>query len=122
MRNVLLVEDVDEYRITLCRALTESGYVVFEAASGSEALLYCRDIPAIHIALLDLQLPDMNGFELASLLQARYGDELPILYVSATSKPEMELLRTVIPATQIVRRVQERLQPSTGSRAANARG
>lgn len=122
MKTVLLVEDIDAYRMEVCYALGHSGFTVYEAATGSEALRYVADIPHVDIALLNLQLPDTNGLELAAILKAKYGEGMHVLFVSAPEKPEMELLRTTAPASDIVSRVRSRFPALDAGIAASARG
>ena len=121
MKTVLLVEDVDDYRMAMCHALGLSGFTVFEAASGSEALRYAEHIPVIDIALLNLQLPDIDGLELARVLRNRYGSHMQVLYVSAPTKPEMELLRSAAAVPHVVACVKARFPDVAGGRAARAR-
>ena len=67
---VLLVEDNEAIRGAFSILLQESGYHVFAAASGAEAL----DVAGArgpHLILLDLGLPDMSGLEVARALRAR---------------------------------------------------
>ena len=122
MKNILLVEDVDDYRMDVCYALGRRGFTVFEAASATEALRYAEHIPTVDLALLNIQLPDTNGLELAALLKKRYGDAMQVLYLSAPVKPEMELLRADAAVSHIVSCVFRRFPDLETSRAAHARG
>jgi DNA-binding NarL/FixJ family response regulator len=69
-RTVLIVDDHDGFR-TFARALLESqGYdVVGEAADGASGLDAVRRV-APDLVLLDVQLPDLDGFEVAERLAA----------------------------------------------------
>ncbi len=63
-RKLLYVEDIDDARTVMSEMLRLSGYEVIEAASGAEALAAA----ALHrpdAIVLDIGLPDMNGYELA---------------------------------------------------------
>lgn len=65
---VLVVDDSQDYRATICRLLEENGYEVIEAFDGAEGLRRAlADRP--DLVLLDFDLPMMNGYEL--LLQLR---------------------------------------------------
>lgn len=69
-QRVLIVDDNAEFR-RLARSLLEyGGYaVVGEAGDGTSAVAACESLrPAI--VLLDIQLPDMDGFQVADLLAA----------------------------------------------------
>lgn len=74
---ILLVEDV-ELNITVATALLEKlGHRVTVARNGAEALALA-DPARFDLFLLDIQLPDMTGFDIADELTRRYGkDQLP---------------------------------------------
>jgi len=65
---VLIVDDHPSFRASVRRLLLDAGYeVVGEAPDGASALAAARALrPAI--VLLDVQLPDLDGFEVASRL------------------------------------------------------
>ena len=80
---VLVVDDRDEQRLAISAALTNLGVGVVQAASGRDALrwLLHRDFALI---LLDVNMPDMDGFETAELIRARRRSEnTPIIFVTA---------------------------------------
>ncbi len=74
--NLLLVEDV-ELNVTVAKALLEKlGHSVSVAMTGQAAL----DMVKAHeyqLILLDINLPDMSGFDVAATLWENYGDSLP---------------------------------------------
>jgi signal transduction histidine kinase/CheY-like chemotaxis protein len=79
---VLVVEDHDEVRKTISRALQSSGYQVLPAARGEEAVDICAAHEAeIHLLLTDLMLPGPNGVQLAELLTEQR-PSLRVLYMS----------------------------------------
>ncbi|PYE53811.1 sensor histidine kinase [Deinococcus yavapaiensis] len=79
---VLIVDDNDAGRYVLVRTLRHGGYDVLEAATGRTALDVARDLPSAII--LDVNLPDMSGFEVARLVRAEEETaHVPILMVSA---------------------------------------
>lgn len=67
---VLIVDDHPNFRASVRRLLLDAGYeVVGEAPDGASALAAARELhPAI--VLLDIQLPDLDGFEVSSRLTA----------------------------------------------------
>jgi DNA-binding NarL/FixJ family response regulator len=69
-RTVLIVDDHPSFRTSARLVLEDAGYqVVGEANDGRTALAAARELrPAI--VLLDVQLPDLDGFEVARLLTA----------------------------------------------------
>jgi DNA-binding NtrC family response regulator len=66
--SVLLVDDDDTFRRVMSSELTRRGYVVVDAASGSEALKKAAEFPT-DVTLLDLRLPDMDGIEVLEQLR-----------------------------------------------------
>lgn len=77
---ILLVEDDDRIRAALRLALEDEGYAVTEASSGEAALESFRREPA-DVALLDLMLPGVDGFEVCRSLRRR--SDVPIVMVTA---------------------------------------
>ncbi|MEW6475778.1 MAG: response regulator transcription factor [Actinomycetota bacterium] len=79
---ILFVEDDDAIRETTRVALEDEDYLVDEAVSGEEALRsFDRRQP--DCVLLDLMLPDTNGFEVCRSLRQR--SSVPIIMVTARS-------------------------------------
>ena len=69
---VLVVEDEDLVRETLCKCLDAHGYHVLEASSGPAALRLAEKAEQIDLLITDFVMPEMNGRELAEhLLQTR---------------------------------------------------
>lgn len=77
---VLLVEDDARIRRALGLALREEGHDVVEAATGSEGLDCALD-PSLDVVLLDLMLPDVDGFTVCRRI--RRGSDVPIIMVTA---------------------------------------
>jgi CheY-like chemotaxis protein len=67
-RQILIVDDYPGARYLRSRILSEAGYEVFEARSGTEALTMARAI-APSLILLDVNLPDISGFEVCQQLK-----------------------------------------------------
>jgi len=84
---ILVVEDEGHVAGFLRDALTEIGYGVTVAAGGADALNKVTD-QAPDLVLLDLNLPDMPGFEVLDRLRARL-PSLPVVIVSGNIDPMM---------------------------------
>lgn len=82
-KTVLVVDDSEEVRDLLSRALKDEGYEVVQADNGQRALQLIKESRP-DLILLDAMLPDVHGFEIARRLRKskRYGD-VPIVMVSA---------------------------------------
>jgi len=86
--NILLVDDRPENLLALEAILEPLGQVLIRAGSGPEAL---RQVLALDFAviLLDVQMPDMNGFEVAEIIKSRERSRtIPIIFLSAISKED----------------------------------
>lgn len=80
---ILTVDDNDALRYTLTRALRSGGYTVLEARNGAEAIKLAGTSP--DLITLDLNLPDVDGFEVCRRLKADpHTAHIPILHISAT--------------------------------------
>ena len=80
MTRVLIVEDEENYRLTLGFMLRREGFDVAEAADGA-AGLELFDRAGADIVLLDLMMPGMSGIEVCRQLRAR--GNVPIVMVTA---------------------------------------
>ena len=79
--SVLVVEDDPDLLAVLPRILTGAGYIVRTAADGEDALnKVLDDAPAL--AILDVGLPKLSGYELARELRSR-GYQFPVLMLTA---------------------------------------
>jgi CheY-like chemotaxis protein len=80
---VLIVDDKPENLFTLKQTLQKIEVEVFESTSGNEALRLSLEHD-FALAILDVQMPEMDGYELAELLRSnRVTASLPIIFVSA---------------------------------------
>lgn len=80
---ILIVDDNEINRYTTDRVLREAHYQTIEAASGQEALAKARSHP--DLVLLDVNLPDIDGYEVCRQLRADPAtSEIPIVHTSAT--------------------------------------
>lgn len=70
MRKVLILEDEDNIRSFVVINLKRAGYEVVEAANGMEALTKLQNNPDIGVAILDIMLPDIDGFEVCRRIRA----------------------------------------------------
>ena len=80
MHQLLFIEDDDQIRLALRLALEDEGYSVAEAGTGSQGLAsFDRDEP--DLVLVDLRLPDIQGFDVCRQIRAR--SIVPIIIVTA---------------------------------------
>lgn len=84
MTKILIVEDHALVREAMAQSLSrlEPGVECIEAAAGEEALAVLDAQPDLDLALIDLMLPDVNGFALLGILGKRF-PAMPAIVVSA---------------------------------------
>ena len=70
MKKVLILEDEVSIRSFVVINLRRAGYDPIEAGTGAEALERLRENPDIGVAILDIMLPDMDGFEVCRSIRA----------------------------------------------------
>lgn len=70
MRKVLVLEDEDNIRSFVVLNLNRAGYDTLEATTGEEALEILKEHPETRIALLDVNLPSIDGFEVCRRIRA----------------------------------------------------
>ena len=85
---ILLVDDRPENLISMESMLENSSRIIIKANSGNEALKFALE-NEIALILLDVQMPDMDGFEVARLLKENSRTkDISIIFVTALSKDE----------------------------------
>ena len=85
----LLVDDVHENLIALEALLQRDGIDILKAQSGPEALELLLTHTDVALALLDVQMPEMNGFELAELIRgSERTRHIPLIFITAGSREQ----------------------------------
>ena len=85
MKKILVLEDEANIRSFVVINLRRSGYEPIEAETGAEALEKWRVNPDICLALLDVMLPDIDGFEVCRRIRAS-GSKIGIIMLTAKSQ------------------------------------
>jgi two-component system, sensor histidine kinase len=87
-RRVLLVEDSEDAREMLRMVLTITGHQVWDAADGRAALaVLARE--RVDVAIVDIGLPGLNGYELAEAIRARPdGRQILLVALTGFGRPE----------------------------------
>ena len=85
MKKILVLEDEANIRSFVVINLRRSGYEPIEAETGAEALEKWRVNPDICLALLDVMLPDIDGFEVCRRIRAT-GSKMGIIMLTAKSQ------------------------------------
>lgn len=84
MAKILIVDDEPVNRDVLIAFLDESGHELIEAGTGQEALAQVKQ-HAPDLVLLDVMMPEIDGFEVVRRLRAQVSEYLPIILVTARS-------------------------------------
>lgn len=83
----LVVDDNHAHSYALSRILANAGFEVRQAYGGRSALRIAH--PAFDVILLDVHMPDMNGFEVCKRLKAKpLMKHIPVVFVSSTMELE----------------------------------
>ncbi len=80
MKNLLIVEDNDNLRMTIRKLIGNGDVKCFEATTGAEAIQLCCE-QHIDCIVLDIGLPDMSGFELIQQLNKENRNGIPPIVV-----------------------------------------
>lgn len=84
---VLLIEDEETVSKLIVDFLGKNGYEVTAFGDGPDAIEHVRTRGLPHIALLDLNLPSMHGFEIASKLKTMA--DVPIIFVTSSGETDI---------------------------------
>jgi len=85
-RRILIVDDNEDARMLLCDVLTTIGHDVRTAGDGPSALAAVKDFVP-DVAILDIGLPVMDGYELAGRLRAELGRSPRLIALSGYGQP-----------------------------------
>src|SRR5256714_5295726 len=91
--NILLVDDQPNNLLALETILDEMGQNLVRADSGNRALKHLLD-REFAVILLDVQMPDLDGFETATLIRERERSrDTPIIFLTAMERSETNVFR-----------------------------
>ena len=85
MKKILVLEDEANIRSFVVLNLSRAGYEAIEAGTGEEALEQLRLNPDVRVAILDIMLPDMDGFEVCRRIRAS-NSKIGIIMLSARTQ------------------------------------
>jgi signal transduction histidine kinase/DNA-binding response OmpR family regulator/HAMP domain-containing protein len=100
---VLLVEDDAGARELICQSINKMGLAVAEAVNGRQALTWLGAHPPPAMILLDLVMPEMDGFEVLDALAARADwRDIPVIVITAKQLTAAERERLLRQAQKII--------------------
>jgi CheY-like chemotaxis protein len=89
-KSLLVVDDEPDIRFLLRLTLEREGYVVNEATTGEEAVDMLEDDVDVDLVLLDLNLPNMNGFGVLRCLRHSGRIDPPAVFmITADADPDL---------------------------------
>lgn len=88
-RKILIADDEARMRALVRDYLRMKGFQVLEAENGREALEVFQREPDITLILLDVMMPEMDGFE--TLKELRHISDVPVLMLTARAEEQDEL-------------------------------
>lgn len=86
MVKILIVDDEDDFLLTLTDSLSENGFITQCAGSGFEALSYLKEHNDVDCVLSDYNMPELRGDELAKMII--HEREIPVIIMS--SDPDIQ--------------------------------
>lgn len=89
----LVIDDTPANRDFLERLMVMAGFKIVGASSGKAALEQAEALESLTIALVDMELPDMNGLQVTSDLRKRFPDAYLVV---ATMHDERSLMQSVL--------------------------
>lgn len=88
-QNILVIEDDETQRLSLKRILEAEGYSTLLAADSAELTAILDQERDVHLILMDIGLPWINGFELAEMMKQHPElKRLPLVFLSAQAEAE----------------------------------
>src|SRR3954470_15148325 len=91
---ILLVDDREDNLLSIETILEADGYEFVKAGSGRQALKILLTEIDFALILMDVKMPNLNGFETASLIYEREKlKHIPIIFISANNYGEENMFR-----------------------------
>lgn len=83
---ILAVDDTDAQLYFVARVLSNAGFQVKKTTSGTETLKLAAELP--DLVILDVKLPDLNGFEICKRLKENPATaHIPVVFLSSVHDP-----------------------------------
>ena len=81
MKKILVVDDSNSSRTSLVFSLSQKGFQVIAAEDGKQGLNQAVDNEDLTIIITDINMPNMNGFEMIENIR-KFNQEVPIIALS----------------------------------------
>lgn len=93
----LIVDDSRAVRSIIARSLKQLGFEIFDAGNGLEALEQLKRIGTVDVALVDWNMPEMNGYEFVCAVRGDAAHEA-MRIIMVTSESEITRVSTALEA------------------------
>jgi DNA-binding NarL/FixJ family response regulator len=87
--SILIIDDDEVFIEAIAGILQRAGYEPITVARGEDGLRVARSEPP-RLVILDVCLPDLSGYEVCRQLKDRFGDGLPVMFVSGVRKESFD--------------------------------
>lgn len=86
---VLVVDDSQVIRTLVSSIITKMGHVVVLAENGKEGLLHIKQHEDVDLVLMDVEMPELNGFEATQAIRAFQKDNwFPVIFLTVKTDDE----------------------------------
>lgn len=89
-RNTVLIVDDHAINREIIKRILEEEFQVCEASDGASALIFMKDNPDISAVLLDLVMPEMDGYQVLEQMRKLQMNELPVIVMTAEADKNSE--------------------------------
>lgn len=102
MQTILIVEDEPQIQELLSEHLSDEGYTVVTASTGTEAIVQAKAGP-LDLILLDVMMPGMNGFDVCNILRDQPETRTtPIIFLTAVAEMTRKVMGLRLGATDYI--------------------
>ena len=88
--NILVSDDEKEILEIIELYLDKEGYNIITASDGNKALEIINSDIELHLAILDIMMPGMDGYKLIKEIRKRYN--IPVIFISAKNRDSDKIL------------------------------
>jgi len=101
--NILVVDDSKSFRKLISALLKKNGFETIEAGNCDEAMTAIKRVD-VDLVVLDIQMPDVDGFEVCEQIRTNGGDQsnVPVIFVTGTQKVEYRKRGFTLGATDFI--------------------
>jgi CheY-like chemotaxis protein len=85
---ILVIQNEEQVRKVVGDALSDRGYDIIEAKTGEEGIRLAHEQP-VSLVLLDLRLPELDGFEALGRLRATMRRKLPVVAIGSAVSADL---------------------------------